>query len=240
MEGSHGGSWPLCPMCRVVYSPGYKTRQKGCADTMHRKRRVQSWPCGHGSGRRSLSSPVCQGLLAGDRAVGRTTSLSCGARGENGISGGSQSSFQPQFTLGRGKTRVKRQDRAGVCSSANRLLLFTAQLHPTRASKAQSQAAGKLEERSEGEGPHQLSQQRKDCLFFHGLAGLSLQEEGGFWGQKPTKNGSHWAPDHSDAQALISPPFPELAAVPGESVSHLWDPHGVLKPPGLGTGPPLG
>lgn len=90
-----------------------------------------------------------------------------------------------------------------MCSSDNQLLLFTAQLHPTRASKAQSQAAGKLEERSEGEGPHQLSQQRKGCLFFSGPAGLSLQEEGEFWGQKPTKNGSHWAPGDSDAQILF-------------------------------------
>lgn len=34
-------------------------------------------------------------------------------------------------------------------------------------------------------------------------------------GQKPTKNGSYWASDHSDAQTLISPAFPELATVSG-------------------------
>lgn len=72
-----------------------------------------------------------------------------------------------------------------MCRSANRLLLFAAQLHPTRASKAQSEAAGKLEERSEGEGPHQLSQQRKHCLCFSpGLLVSVSRRRGEFLAQK--------------------------------------------------------
>lgn len=82
---------------------------------------------------------------------------------------------------------MKREDstegRTGVCRSANHLLLFAAQLHPTGASKAQSKAAGKLEERSEGEGPHQLSQQRKDrlCSSLGQLVSV-CRRKGGFWG----------------------------------------------------------
>lgn len=78
--------------------------------------------------------------------------------------------------------------RTGVCRSANRLLLFAAQLHPTGASKAQSEAAGKLEERSEGEGPYQLSQQCKDhvCSSLGRLVSV-CRRRGEFWGQKPTK-----------------------------------------------------
>lgn len=52
----------------------------------------------------------------------------------------------------------------GQCRSANAFPLFTAQLHPAGTSQAQPEAAGKLEERSEGEGTHQLPQQRKECF----------------------------------------------------------------------------
>lgn len=37
------GVHPLCPACRVVYSPGYETQQKGCADMMRRKHQVRAW-----------------------------------------------------------------------------------------------------------------------------------------------------------------------------------------------------
>lgn len=55
-----------------------------------------------------------------------------------------------------------------------------------------------------------------------------------FGGRNPPKPGSCWAPDGagSDAQTPISPPLPGVAAVPGQSMSHLWDPPSVLKPPG--------
>lgn len=86
------------------------------------------------------------------------------------------------------KSKDSTKDRTGVCRSANRLLLFAAQLHPTGASKAQSEAAGKLEERSEGEGPHQLSQQRKNVsVLLQAGWSQSARGRGEFWGHKPTK-----------------------------------------------------
>lgn len=38
--------WPLCPVCRVVYSPGYKSQWKSCANTMHRKAGSSPGPVG--------------------------------------------------------------------------------------------------------------------------------------------------------------------------------------------------
>lgn len=92
--------WPLCPVCRVVYSPGYKSQWKSCANTMHRKGRVQSWPCGHGPSSRSLSSPVCQGLLTGGRAVARATSLLCGSQGRMASLGEASHVVFSSYSLG--------------------------------------------------------------------------------------------------------------------------------------------
>lgn len=116
-----------------------------------------------------------------------------------------------------GKARVKNagspKERTGACRSANALLLFAAQLHPTRASKAQSQAAGKLEERSEGEGPDQLSQRCKDRLCSSAGGGGSLG------GRNPPKAGSCWTPSEAggDAQPLVPPLSRGLLLCPVEA-----------------------
>jgi len=132
------------------------------------------------------------------------------ARGPRGDDGISQLVFSSGSLLGGCRTRAKSRDsaegRTGVCRAANRLLSFAAQLHPAGASEAQSQAAGKLEERSEGEGPHQLSQQRKDHL--RSPAGRRVSSVGGercLGGRNPPKPGSGGLAGCSDPRFASSP-----------------------------------